>query len=88
MSALAIVPPPGPETVGQRVRRLQAEARALAREQLLQLAADVAAVAEAALEVAGGGDAYPAGARDFARRLADDCQVRAATLEALTARLT
>jgi hypothetical protein len=62
----------GPETTAQRVRRLQQEARILAREQVEALARDFNALAVRAAEIAEGGDAYPAGVRELASRIAAD----------------
>jgi hypothetical protein len=62
----------GPEPAAQRVRRLQQEARILAREQVEILARDLNALAARAAEIAEGGDAYPAGVREMASRIAAD----------------
>lgn len=75
-----------PETVAQRVRRLQAEARQLARDHVGGLVAAISDTQRMAAEIADGGDAYPAGVRDLARRFAEDCEARVNTLEALNAR--
>ena len=40
----------------------------------------------ASAEIAGGGDAYPVGVRDLARRMAEDCEMKVQTLEAIAAR--
>lgn len=88
--ALSIVPadppPPAPETVAQRVRRLQAEAKALARDHVKALTAAMVSLEELAAEIAEGGDAYPNGVRDVARRLAEDLDSRVQTLDAIVAR--
>ena len=75
-----------PETVGQRVRRLQVEARQLAKDHVRALTAAIEAAEQIAAEIAEGGDAYPAGIRDLARRFAEDAAPRVQTLEALSAR--
>ena len=75
-----------PETVAQHVRRLQAEAKALAKNHIHALTAAISEVEVMAAEIAEGGDAYPAGVRDLARRFVDDCAARVQTLEAITAR--
>jgi hypothetical protein len=62
----------GPEPAAQRVRRLQQEARILAREQVEILARDLNDLAARAAEIADGGDAYPAGVREMASRIAAD----------------
>lgn len=74
------------ETVGARVRRLQAEAKGLAREHVKGLSAAICEVERMAAEIAEGGDAYPAGVRDVARRFAEDAEARVQTIEAIMAR--
>ena len=70
----------------ERVRRLQAQARALACEHADMLAALLDEAAIMARDIAQGGDAYPVGAREMAQRLADDLPTRALTLKAVAAR--
>lgn len=74
------------ETVAERIRRLQAEARTLARDHIHALSQSMLAVERIAAEIADGGEAYPPGVRDIARRLVDDLDTRVQTLEAITAR--
>ena len=74
------------QTASERVRRLQAEARALALEQVEALDAALATAAALARDIADGGDAYPVGARDMAARLADDLPKRADSLRAVVNR--
>lgn len=74
------------ETVAQRVRRLQQEARQLAKDHIKALGAAMVEVETLAAEIAEGGDAYPPGVRDLARRLVEDCEARVQTLEAIVAR--
>ncbi len=74
------------ETVAERVRRLQAEAKQLAKDHIHTLTAAIVEVEKIASEIAEGGDAYPAGVRDLARRFVDDCDARVQTLEAITSR--
>jgi hypothetical protein len=75
-----------PENVAERVKRLQAEARQLARDHIRALTAAIEQVELMAAEVSDGGDAYPPGVRDVARRLVEDMGCRAQTLEAIVAR--
>jgi hypothetical protein len=77
---------PKPETVAEHVRRLQAEAKQLAKDHIHAFTAAISEVERMAAEIAQGGDAYPAGVRDLARRFVDDCDARVQTLEAITAR--
>ena len=75
-----------PETVADRVRRLQAEARGLARDHVGAFAAALADAQTMAAEIAEGGEAYPAGIRDLARRFAEDAEARIQTLASLNGR--
>ncbi len=78
----------GPQTTADRVKRLQAEARALAAEQIDQLEAALLMAANLAQEIADGGDAYAIGARELAARLAEDLRAKAETMEAIMSRVT
>jgi hypothetical protein len=77
---------PKTETVAERVRRLQTEAKQLAKDHVRALSAAMVSVEEMAAEIAEGGEAYPPGVRDLARRLVEDCEARVQTLEAIVAR--
>jgi hypothetical protein len=74
------------ESLSERVRRLQTEAKAVAREHVAALEQALLDVERLAMEIAAGGDAYPAGVRDIAGRLAEDCHSKAQALEAIVAR--
>jgi hypothetical protein len=76
----------GPETVAQRVQRLQAEAHMLALEEVQQFEASLNAAIEKAHEIARGGEAYPVGVRNLADRIAEELDVRSQTLHALVER--
>lgn len=83
---LKLVPPEGeapPESTSQKVRRLQAEARELAREQILSLQGAIAGLHALAEDVTGGGDAYPVGVRELARRMASELEQYGQTLQAI-----
>jgi hypothetical protein len=67
----------GVETPAQRIRRLQQEARILARQQVEDLAREFNALAQRAAEIVEGGEAYPAGVRELAGRLAADLPAKA-----------
>ncbi len=77
---------PKPETVAERVRRLQAEARQLAKDHVRSLTSAMVELEQLAGEIAEGGDAYAPGIRDLARRLVEDLDSRVQTLEAISAR--
>lgn len=75
------------QALSARIRALQAEARGLAREHIAALEAAMGQVERLAAEIAEGGDAYPAGVRDIARRVAEDCNLKVSTIEAITERV-
>ena len=77
---------PKTETVAERVRRLQGEAKQLAKDHVKALVQQIADLEVMAAEIAEGGEAYPPGVRDIARRLVEDCESRVQTLEAIAAR--
>lgn len=77
---------PKTETVAERVRRLQAEARQLAKDHVKALTSAMVELEQLAAEIAEGGDAYAPGVRDVARRLVEDLESRVQTLEAISAR--
>jgi hypothetical protein len=66
-----------------RAKRLLAEARSAANEQVTALEEVLAQVAEIAAEIADGGDLYPVGARDLCRKLSADAVWNAQTLGAI-----
>lgn len=77
---------PKTETVAERVRRLQAEAKQLAKDHIRSLSSAIVNVEQMAAEIAEGGEAYPPGVRDLASRLVEDLEARVQTLEAIVAR--
>jgi hypothetical protein len=76
----------GVEPASERIRRLQAEARNLAREHIDELKAALVQVTHLAEEVSAGGELYPVGAREFARRLAEEAGRQAFALTAILER--
>ncbi len=77
----------GPESTADRVQRLQAEARMLAREEMERLERDMRRLAEQARIIADGGEAYPAGVRELTGRISVETKQRAEILQALLQRL-
>ena len=77
---------PKQETVAERVRRLQMEAKQLAKDHVRTLSAAILHAEQIAAEIAEGGDAYPPGIRDLARRFVEDAAARVQTLEAISGR--
>lgn len=75
------------ETVGQRVRALQAQARAEALEHARELVDQLSAAQSTAAEIAAVPDAYPAGVVNEARLLAVDLASRIETLTAIIGRV-
>jgi hypothetical protein len=83
-SHLVVLPSPAElESAGAKIKRLQAEAKNLAREQVDALGAALNEVARLATEIAEGGDLYPVGARELARRLSEESAGQALTLCAI-----
>jgi hypothetical protein len=83
-SHLVVFPSPGePDSPVDRIKRLQHEARSLAREHIEMLAAALSEVARLSAEIAEGGELYPVGAREMARRLTDETGKQALTLTAI-----
>ena len=73
-------------SLADRIGRLQAQARSLAREHIAALEAAMAEVERLSGEIADGGEAYPVGVRDIARRMAEECEMKVQTLEAIASR--
>jgi hypothetical protein len=74
------------EPLTTRIRRLQEEARGMAREHINTLESSLAEVGRIAAEVSEGGDAYPVGVREMARQLVTDCESRMLGLQAIVQR--
>jgi hypothetical protein len=74
------------EPLTARIRRLQEEARNMAREHISMLEVSLAECGRLAAEVAEGGDAYPVGVREMARQLVADCESRMLGLQAIVQR--
>ena len=74
---------PANEPLTARIRRLQAEARAMAGEHVKLLEASIIETAKLAEEIAEGGDAYPVGVREMARQMVADCESRLLGLQAI-----
>jgi hypothetical protein len=72
--------------LSERIRQLQAEAKGLAREHVEALAASLLETQRIADEIADGGDAYPPGLRDLARRLSENSSAGALTIRAIAGR--
>lgn len=84
---LAVVPSGSDvRTVSDRIRHHQAEARALANELVTELDGALADVARLASEITAGGEAFPVGVREIARRLAEDSEGTAQSLNAVRCR--
>ena len=74
---------PADEPLTARIRRLQAEARAMAVEHVKLLEASIIDSAKLAEEIAEGGDAYPVGVREMARQMVAECESRLLGLQAI-----
>lgn len=82
-NAVAEAQTPATEPLNERIRRLQAEARDMARRHVALLEASIVESARLAGEIAEGGDAYPVGVREMARQLTAECEARVLSLEAI-----
>ncbi len=77
---------PTGQSVADRIRLLQTQARALARDHIEALESALLQVERLSAEIADGGEAYPVGVREVARRLAEDCEASGNTLKAIAGR--
>ena len=73
-------------SAASRVQALQAQARSLAAEHVETFVTDMLALEIVALQIAGGGDAYPIGVRELCGRIASDLEGSAKTITALAGR--
>ncbi|HTX51264.1 MAG TPA: hypothetical protein VME40_17955 [Caulobacteraceae bacterium] len=85
-SHLVVLPSTDRESPAARIRRLQDEARELAHQQLDLLNAALVEVGRLSTEIAEGGDLYPVGARELARRLIEESAKQAFSLSAIIER--
>lgn len=83
---VAEAPPAPPERISDQVKRLQAEARGLAHKHVMSLKTALEELRVLAEDISSGGDVYPAGVREIARRLVDDCDARAQAVASLATR--
>jgi len=94
-SEVADTPEPSPvyylgrkrETTAERVRRLQAEASILARQEIEAMEKALGELAELAGSIAQGGEAYPVGVRELCSRIAEDLPMKASNLRSLMDRI-
>ena len=71
------------ESKTQRVKRLQEEAKNLAREQITEFEQALIMLAQMAEDIAEGGDMYQIGAREVCRRLSEELPRSLQTLQAI-----
>lgn len=71
------------ETTAERVRRLQAEASILARQEIEAMENALLELADRANAIAQGGEAYPVGIRELCSRIAEDLPMKASNLRSL-----
>jgi hypothetical protein len=71
------------QTGAGRIRQLQDQARALAREEVSALAGDLSHLVLRAGEVAEGGEVYPPGVRELATRIAEELGMHEKVLRAI-----
>lgn len=80
---LKLLPSPRTETPHARALRLMVEAKAAADEQVRALEQALALVAGLSADVAEGGEVYPPGVRDIAKRITGDAAWCAQTLDTI-----
>ena len=83
LAEITYLPPAPSEGAHRRAMRLMAEARRAADEQVLALERALATVAILSGEVSEGGEAYPPGVRDIAKKIAGDAAWCAQTLDSI-----
>ena len=79
-------PAPATETLAEQIRRLQSEAKSLARSHVDALRLALIEVERLAKEIGAGGDVYPTGVRELARRFASETDTKVQALMAIVAR--
>lgn len=72
--------------IGARIQRLQSDARLLATERAAELCRAAINLTALAEEIVEGGEAYPAGVRDEARRFAASLRAYTNTIDAIMRR--
>lgn len=80
---ITYLPAPSTEGAHNRAMRLMAEARAAADEQVAALERALSLVAILSTDVSEGGDAYPPGVRDIAKKISGDAMWCAQTLDSI-----
>ena len=73
----------GEGTRAERIRHMQETARALAKEEVVDMLKAIAGVAEMAESIANGGEAYAVGIRELSGRLHADLTNQSKSIEAL-----
>lgn len=79
-------PVPASETLAEQIRRLQAEAKSLARSHVDALKLALIEVERLSEEIGAGGDVYPTGVRELARRFASETDTKVQALMAIVQR--
>lgn len=74
------------ELLSIRVQQLQAEAKKLAKDHVAALVSSMGDVEQIAQEISTGGDVYPPGIRDLARRLVEQMDAQMQIVEAISRR--
>ncbi|MBP7649565.1 MAG: hypothetical protein KA085_16230 [Phenylobacterium sp.] len=92
LQALAPAPPVAEaparptESLAEQIRRLQAEAKSLAKNHVDALRLALIEVERLSEEIGEGGDVYPTGIRELARRFAGETDAKVQALMAIVAR--
>jgi len=76
-------PPPANETPADKIRRLRAEIKEAACDELEQLDSAIDQLREIAQSIAGAGEAFPPGVREICRAMAEDIVVQAKSIDVI-----
>ena len=79
-------PVPATETLAEQIRRLQSEAKSLARSHVDALRLALVEVERLSEEIGAGGDVYPTGVRELARRFASETDTKVQAMMAIVQR--
>lgn len=83
---LTIVPPPPHETAADKIRRLLAEIKEAASDELEELDVAIEQVCSICDSIAAGGEAFPPGVREICRALSEEAQAQAKSIDIILQR--
>ena len=77
---------PGGETSSEKIRRLRAQIKEAASDELEELDSAIDQLCEIAQSIAQGGEAYPPGVREICRALAEEAAAQARSIDVILQR--